>query len=82
MSDGYTLKEMIHELRTNQQIDSGRSIKILEHASNVDKHLDQLNSKVAKHEKAINNLTTFQTKAMMVWGFAVFVIVTVFNKII
>jgi len=49
---------------------------------NIDRHLTQLNSKVAKHEQKITNLGTFQTKVMTVWGVSIAVVTTVIARIV
>ena len=79
---GYTLKEMVQELRTYQKEQTKTMIEILGHAKNVDEHLDSLNSKVATNAIKINKLETFQTRAMLVWSFVVFIVVTFFNRLI
>jgi len=80
MAENYTLKEMIQEVRNNQEILKSQSSKTLEHASNVDRHLNQLNSKVATHENDIHKLKTFQSKVLVVWGIGTVIVVSAINK--
>jgi len=76
MSDnGYTMKEMMREMRETQKEDSARLISMLEHAKNVDNHLDELNSKtatnienIAKNEKSILHIKTVYTTAVAIIG--------------
>jgi hypothetical protein len=82
MAEVYTLKEMLAEVRENQKKDSLLIVQTLAHAEKVDKHLELLNSKVAAQEKRVTGLETFQTRAMIIWSAAVFVVVTVANKFI
>lgn len=82
MSEGYTLKEMVGELRQEQKVQTGHTASILASLENIDKHLAQLNSKVATHEKRFSGLESFQTKVMTIWGISTFVAVTVINKLL
>ena len=73
--DGYTMKEMMREMRETQKEDSARLIRMLAHAENVDNHLDLLNSKVAtnikniaKNEKSILHIRTVYTTAVAIIG--------------
>lgn len=63
MSDGYTLKEMVTKVLEQNEKALITQTKLLSHAENVDAHLTQLNGKVMKHEKSINNLREDHTKA-------------------
>ena len=88
-SDGYTVKEMLIKVleRQEEQIKQNEEIRISQAISRVhdeatNKHLAQLNSKVATHEKKINNFNTFQTKVMTVWGVSIAVVTTVISRII
>jgi hypothetical protein len=81
MSEGYTLKEMVGELREDQKTQTLHTANILSSLENIDKHLGQLNSKVATHEKRFVGLESFQTKVMTVWGVSIFVVVTALNKL-
>lgn len=80
--DSYTLKEMVSELRGEQKM---QSVVLTQQSSvleNIEKHLAQLNSKVATHEKRFNGLETFQTKVMTMWGVAISVFVFIVNRFI
>jgi hypothetical protein len=79
-NDGYTLKELVGELRQEQKLQTQHTASILASLENIDKHLTQLNSKVASHEKRFVKLESFQTKVMTAWGIATFIIVTAANK--
>lgn len=82
VNDNYSLKEMIQELRGEQKEQTRHTAIILTTLENIDKHLANLNSKVASHEKRFSGLETFQTKVMTVWGIAIFIIVTAINKLL
>ena len=63
MSDGYTVKELVNELRTEQRGSIVVQAKILTSLENIDNHLTDLNSKVATNVKNISNLQTEHTQA-------------------
>ena len=79
---GYTVKELVQELRLESRQNVATQAVMLNSLQNIDKHLTQLNSKVASHEKKIATLGTFQTKVMTVWGLSIAVVTTVISKII
>ena len=79
---GYTVKELVQELRLESRQNVATQAAMLNSLENIDRHLTQLNSKVAKHEQKINNLGTFQTKVMTVWGVSIAVVTTVISRII
>ena len=79
---GYTVKELVEELRADNKISIATQAAMLNSLENIDKHLTQLNSKVATHEKKIATLGTFQTRVMTVWGLSIAVVTTVISKII
>lgn len=80
--DGYTLKEMMNELRLEAK-DHGETLtRVCSSLDNIDKHLAQLNSKVATHEAEIGTLKSFQTKAGVVISIAVFFAITITNRVI
>ena len=88
-SEGYTIKEMLSKVLEQQekQLEQNEAIRISQAISHVhdeatNKHLAQLNGKVATHEKKINNFNTFQTKVMTVWGVSIAVVTTVISRII
>jgi len=81
-SDGYTVKELVQELRLESKLSIATQAAMLNSLQNIDLHLTQLNSKVATHEKKINNLGTFQTKVMTVWGLSIAVVTTVISRLI
>ena len=88
-SDGYTVKEMLIKVleRQEEQIKQNEEIRISQAISRVhdeatNKHLAQLNSKVATHEKKITNFNTFQTKVMTVWGVSIAVVTTIISRIV
>ena len=81
-SGGYTVKELVQELRLESRQNVATQAAMLNSLENIDRHLTQLNSKVAKHEQKITNLGTFQTKVMTVWGISIAVVTTVISKII
>jgi hypothetical protein len=78
--EGYSLKELVQELRAEQKQQTIHTSSILTTLENIDQHLLKLNSKVAAHERQLGDLGTFQTRVMTVWGIAIFIIVTVINK--
>jgi len=79
---GYTVKELVQELRLESRQNVATQAAMLNSLQNIDKHLTQLNSKVATHEKKITNLGTFQTKVMTVWGVSIAVVTTAISRII
>ena len=81
-SDGYTVKELVEELRADNKISIATQAAMLNSLENIDRHLTQLNSKVATHEKKIATLGTFQTRVMTVWGLSIAVVTTVISKLI
>ena len=88
-SEGYTVKEMLTKVleRQEEQFKQNEEMRISQaishaHDEATNKHLAQLNGKVATHEKKINNFNTFQTKVMTVWGVSIAVVTTVISKLI
>ena len=79
---GYTVKELVQELRLESRQSVATQAAMLNSLQNIDKHLTQLNSKVASHEKKIATLGTFQTRVMTVWGLSIAVVTTVISRII
>lgn len=80
--DSYTLKEMVQELREtakDQVIHVARISSVLE---GIEKHLAQLNSKVAAHERLHQEHVQFRTKATVIVSIAVFFAVTFVNRVI
>jgi len=81
-SEGYTVKELVEELRADNKTSIATQAAMLKSLENIDRHLTQLNSKVATHEKKIATLGTFQTRVMTVWGISIAVVTTVISRII
>jgi len=81
-SDGYTVKELVQELREDNKKSIATQAAMLNSLENIDRHLTQLNGKVATHEKKITNLGTFQTRVMTVWGISIAAVTTVISKLI
>ena len=88
-SEGYTIKEMLSKVLEQQekQLEQNEAIRISQAISHVhdeatNKHLAELNGRVATHEKKINNLGTFQTKVMTVWGVSIAVVTTIISRIV
>jgi hypothetical protein len=79
---GYTVKELVEELRADNKTSIATQAAMLNSLENIDRHLTQLNSKVATHEKKISTLGTFQTRVMTVWGISIAVVTTVISRII
>ena len=79
---GYTVKELVQELREDNKKSIATQAAMLNSLENIDRHLTQLNSKVATHEKKIATLGTFQTRVMTVWGISIAVVTTVISKLI
>lgn len=80
--DSYTLKEMVQELRVTARDQVLHVATISSTLENIDKHLAQLNSKVASHERDIGLLQNFQIKAGVYISIAVFFAVTIVNKVL
>ena len=81
-SGGYTVKELVEELRADNKTSIATQAAMLNSLENIDRHLTQLNGKVATHEKKIATLGTFQTRVMTVWGISIAVVTTVSSKLI
>ena len=81
-SGGYTVKELVQELRLESRQNVATQAAMLNSLENIDRHLTQLNSKVAKHEQKITNLGTFQTKVMTVWGLSIAGVTTIISRIV
>ena len=79
---GYTVKELVQELREDNKKSIATQAAMLNSLENIDRHLTQLNGKVATHEKKIATLGTFQTRVMTVWGISIAVVTTVISKLI
>ena len=79
---GYTVKELVQELRLESRQNVATQAAMLNSLENIDRHLTQLNGKVASHEKKIATLGTFQTRVMTVWGVSIAVVTTVISRII
>ena len=87
--EGYTLKEMIQEIRLAQQAHELKSNMQLATLESIDAHLKNLNSKVAtnviniaKNTNDIDGLKTFQTRALVVWGGVVFILAALAPKVL
>lgn len=80
--DSYTLKELIQELRGETKEQSTVLTRICANMEAVEKHLAQLNSKVATHEKKHQELDVFKTRATVIISIAVFFAVTVVNRVV
>ena len=79
---GYTVKELVQELRLESRQNVATQAAMLNSLENIDRHLTQLNSKVATHEKKIATLGTFQTRVMTVWGVSIAVVTTIISRIV
>ncbi len=82
MSDNFTLKEMVSKVVKQNEDMIVQQAKTIEKLNSVNKHLEQLNSKVAAHADKINiieskqdNSSAFIRGAVYVtsaiWGFAI-----------
>lgn len=81
-NDSYTLKEMVQELRETARDQVGHIASISTTLDGIEKHLAQLNSKVATHEKLHQEHIAFRTKATVIISIAVFFAVTFVNRVI
>ena len=59
---GYTVKELVQELRDDNKASIATQASILKSLENIDRHLQTLNSKVANHVIAIAEIQTEHTK--------------------
>jgi phage shock protein A len=86
MSDGYTVKELLDELREETKEQSTVLTRVCTSLEGIEKHLAQLNSKVASHEKRHNQsdvrFSTFQTRASIIFSVIIFVAVIAVNRVI
>jgi len=80
--ENYTLKEMIQELRSETREQSTVLITVCAALEGIEKHLAQLNSKVAMHEKKHNKIEAFMARATVIISIAVFLAVTFVNQVI
>lgn len=48
--------------------------------AHIKEQTTRTNGRLLKAEDKLENLSSFQTKVMVVWGFAIFIIVTAVNK--
>jgi len=67
-----TLLHEIHAMVREQRID----------LAHVKEQTTKTNGRVNKHDNDINKLKTFQTKAMLIWGGAISVVILIANKFI
>ena len=67
-----TLLHEIHAMVREQRVD----------LAHVKEQTTKTNGRVNKHDAEIDMLKTFQTKAMLVWGVALTIVVFVANKFI
>ena len=61
-TSGYTVKELVQELRDDNKASIATQASILKSLENIDRHLQTLNSKVASHVIAIAEIQTEHTK--------------------
>ena len=80
MAEGYTIKEMVQELRSHQSAQTETLVRVCSTLENIDKHLNALTQETKSLEQRTSKLEEFQSKAMVVWGVATFVVVTVVNQ--
>jgi hypothetical protein len=80
--DTYTLKEMIQELRSETKEQSTVLTTVCASLEGIEKHLAQLNSKVATHEMKHNKIEAFMGRATVIISIAVFFAVTLVNEVI
>jgi len=59
---GYTVKELVQELRDDNKASIATQASILKSLENIDRHLQTLNGKVASHVIAIAEIQTEHTK--------------------
>ena len=59
---GYTVKELVQELREDNKKSIATQASILKSLENIDRHLQTLNGKVASHVIAIAEIQTEHTK--------------------
>ena len=61
-TSGYTVKELVQELRDDNKASIATQASILKSLENIDRHLQTLNGKVASHVIAIAEIQTEHTK--------------------
>jgi len=81
MSENYSLKEMVQEVRDSQKSHEHTSIKIATTVENIEIMFKQMAIRVDDHEKRIVEQEGFKGKVIMVWGVIVFVLTTIANKV-
>jgi hypothetical protein len=82
MSEGYTVKELLDELRDETKEQSTVLTRVCTSLEGIEKHLAQLNSKVATHEKRHNDFEVFKTRASIVFSIIIFFAVIAVDRVI
>ena len=72
MSDGYSLKELVQEVRNDNKEALSVQASILTTLEGIDTHLGKLNSKVATHESTLQKqdrqITTWKAYVTVIGG--------------
>jgi len=80
--DNFSLKDMVIEVREDQKISREAHIKMAATLENVEIILKKMASSVEDHEVRLQKQEGFQGKAMMVFGFFVFIMTSIANKVL
>lgn len=80
--DNFSLKDMIIELRDEQKKHNDNAIKMSATLESMELQMKKFLAISEDHETRIQKQEGFQGKAMMVWGFVIFLLTTVANKVI
>lgn len=82
MSEGYTVKEIVTELRSENRQALEVQSTILAELKSMNLQLSGVVERVDDNQKRINTVETFVTKAQMIWSGAVLVVGYVANQLI
>ena len=78
----FSLKEAIIELRDEQKAATAAHIKMALSLEGIELQMKKFAVSMEDHEKRLTEQETFKTKAMVVWGGAVFIVSTVSSKLL
>jgi hypothetical protein len=80
--NNFSLKDMIIEVRNEQKVSNEAHIKMAVTLENMELSMKKFLAIAEDHEARLQRQEGFQGKALMVWGFAVFVMTAVANKVL
>jgi len=78
----FSLKDMIIEVRNEQKISNDAHIKMSVTLESMEMQMKKFLAISEDHEARLVKQEGFQGKAMLVWGFAIFLMTTVAHKVL